>query len=236
MKAVSEAKILFKGKYGEVTAYDDDGGACVIGRRRQLAMEMARHIAALESQLSTATQQLAEVTAARDSERRRKEYFQRTAYALETTLQACSQRLNCETGPQVVAELDKVLQQLAEVVAERDRLRTWLDGEAGVLLIAREREEQIKKHGWSDAHDDSYTDGQLALAAYAYCLPESERPGATNASGVFIPSGWPWADHWWRPSPENRIRELAKAGALIAAEIDRLQRLATQPQGASDDE
>jgi hypothetical protein len=29
---------------------------------------------------------------------------------------------------------------------------------------------------------------------------------------------------WWNPTPENRIRELQKAWALIAAEIDRLQR------------
>jgi hypothetical protein len=29
----------------------------------------------------------------------------------------------------------------------------------------------------------------------------------------------------WKPTPGNRIRELEKAGALIAAEIDRLSRL-----------
>lgn len=36
---------------------------------------------------------------------------------------------------------------------------------------------------------------------------------------------WPytWAEKWWKPSPGDRIRELEKAGALIAAEIDRLQ-------------
>lgn len=33
---------------------------------------------------------------------------------------------------------------------------------------------------------------------------------------------WPWSDEKWNPEPDNRIRELAKAGALIAAEIDRL--------------
>lgn len=36
---------------------------------------------------------------------------------------------------------------------------------------------------------------------------------------------FPFSSVWWKPSPENRIKELAKAGALIAAEIDRLQRL-----------
>jgi hypothetical protein len=35
---------------------------------------------------------------------------------------------------------------------------------------------------------------------------------------------------WYKPSPENRIRELEKAGALIAAEIDRLLRLEERKQ------
>jgi hypothetical protein len=34
---------------------------------------------------------------------------------------------------------------------------------------------------------------------------------------------WPWDPSWWKPSPDP-IRNLVKAGALIAAEIDRLQR------------
>ena len=40
-----------------------------------------------------------------------------------------------------------------------------------------------------------------------------------------VPVMFPFSSVWWKPSPENRIKELAKAGALIAAEIDRLQRL-----------
>jgi hypothetical protein len=41
-----------------------------------------------------------------------------------------------------------------------------------------------------------------------------------------IPCGWPWDAEWFRPVPKDRIRELVKAGALIAAEIDRLNRQA----------
>jgi hypothetical protein len=40
-----------------------------------------------------------------------------------------------------------------------------------------------------------------------------------------VPDEWPFDRSWYKPTPENRIRELEKAGALIAAEIDRLQRL-----------
>ena len=35
---------------------------------------------------------------------------------------------------------------------------------------------------------------------------------------------WPWDELFWNPSPDDPVRQLAKAGALIAAEIDKLQR------------
>lgn len=37
---------------------------------------------------------------------------------------------------------------------------------------------------------------------------------------------WPWAVRWWKP--KDPIRDLVRAGALIAAEIDRLQRKGAQ--------
>lgn len=45
------------------------------------------------------------------------------------------------------------------------------------------------------------------------------RPGETPDRS----SDWPWHSSWWKPS-DDPIRNLVKAGALIAAEIDRLQR------------
>lgn len=37
-------------------------------------------------------------------------------------------------------------------------------------------------------------------------------------------NGWPWDYKWWKPS-DDPIKNLVKAGALIAAEIDRLQKV-----------
>jgi hypothetical protein len=34
--------------------------------------------------------------------------------------------------------------------------------------------------------------------------------------------GWSCPRNFWKPTPNDRIKELTKAGALIAAEIDRL--------------
>lgn len=37
-------------------------------------------------------------------------------------------------------------------------------------------------------------------------------------------NGWPWDAKWWKPS-DDPIKNLVKSGALIAAEIDRLQNI-----------
>ncbi len=93
----------------------------------------------------------------------------------------------------------------------------------GIELIAEERQRQIEKEGWTTAHDDEHIDGSIAKAAACYATPTDERNMGNWIEGVF-PALWPWDLKWWKPTPENRIRELQKAGALIAAEIDRLQR------------
>jgi hypothetical protein len=90
----------------------------------------------------------------------------------------------------------------------------------GVALIAAERRRQVEKEGWTPEHDDEHADDKLASAAACYAAPKWQR--AVTANGV--PALWPWDKCWWKPSPDNRIRELAKAGALVAAEIDRLSR------------
>lgn len=89
----------------------------------------------------------------------------------------------------------------------------------GSELIAEERQRQIEVEKWGRGHDDKQDQNELALAAVCYTLPPNRRP--QNAFG--IPLFWPWADQWWKP--KNRIKDLVRAGALIAAEIDRLQRV-----------
>lgn len=88
----------------------------------------------------------------------------------------------------------------------------------GIDLIAAERKRQVEQEGWTPAHDRRHEDGELAFAAACYALPEAAR-------GIIVvtPKFWPWDLEWWKPTPDDRIRELQKAGALIAAEIDRLR-------------
>jgi hypothetical protein len=95
----------------------------------------------------------------------------------------------------------------------------------GSQLIADERERQVSTELWTPEHDDRHKKHELALAAFSYIAVVASPDEDGDENGKPRPCwDWPWAKKWWKPS-EDPIRNLVKAGALIAAEIDRLQRL-----------
>lgn len=91
-----------------------------------------------------------------------------------------------------------------------------------IALIAAERERQVSDEGWTPEHDDRHDDRSLITAAVCYVAPDD--PIVHNEAGqsYVVPRSWPWEPSAWKPS--YRLRDLVKAGALIAAEIDRLMR------------
>jgi hypothetical protein len=91
----------------------------------------------------------------------------------------------------------------------------------GVELIAAERQRQIDVEGWTPEHDDKHTVGELSENGACYARHASKQ--VCGIATDHIPTLWIWEAKWWKPSPDP-IRNLVKAGALIAAEIDRLQR------------
>lgn len=92
----------------------------------------------------------------------------------------------------------------------------------GVELIADERLRQVAEEGYADFHDDTHDRGELAAAAESYLIA-AEFIVTRNKPVGCSPSFWPWSEESWKPSTDP-VRNLVKAGALIAAEIDRLQR------------
>ena len=97
---------------------------------------------------------------------------------------------------------------------------------SGAELIAAERRRQVTSEGFRADHDDRHVRNQLALAAMSYVCVVAAPDEEGDESGKPRPCyDWPWSKTWWKPSPDP-IRNLVKAGALIAAEIDRLQRKA----------
>lgn len=107
-----------------------------------------------------------------------------------------------------------------------------------IQLIGQERLRQIDRYGWTPAHDDSHVNGELTRAAIGYAMFGLWRaidPDGTDVVPGEVPSEfeneWPWDERWWKPS-DDPVRNLVKAGALIAAEIDRLVRLEAQREPA----
>lgn len=76
----------------------------------------------------------------------------------------------------------------------------------GVALIEEERIRQFEK-GYTLEKDDRYDEGQLRIVAMGVLS------GAHDAWGIL------------KKHEDDRIQQLVIAGALIAAEIDRLMRL-----------
>lgn len=89
----------------------------------------------------------------------------------------------------------------------------------GVELIAAERQRQIDTEGWTPEHDDEHADAELTRAAICYAQSGC---GFDFGSACDHDALWPWEPSWFKPL--DMERDLVKAGALIAAEIDRLQR------------
>lgn len=92
----------------------------------------------------------------------------------------------------------------------------------GIKRIAAERQRQIEAEGWTPEHDAEHIMGEMAAVAglYAlYCI-DPEIRDVDDMHSVFQ-DFWPssWDSSWWKPGDD--LRNLEKAGALIAAEIDR---------------
>lgn len=83
----------------------------------------------------------------------------------------------------------------------------------GAAMIAQERRRQVAKERWTAEHDAQHDNNELIRAAIAYAMPH-------DLFGISRVGMWPWGNLEWKPT--DRVRDLVKAGALIAAELDRI--------------
>lgn len=95
----------------------------------------------------------------------------------------------------------------------------------GAYSIAVERDKQIKKHGFTAEHHvnhpEWYSEGQLIYAANAISQ------GVNSESYPDTPENWD--EKWFRNLCDRTHKErFIIAGALIAAEIDRITELEKQ--------
>jgi hypothetical protein len=116
--------------------------------------------------------------------------------------------------------------------------------------VIDERLRQRDVEGWTPEHDDAHDKGELAMVAACYAEGSTGRRRVATISDdvsggrgetpvwrntkVLVPERWPhsWDASWWKPSDDRR-RDLVKAGALILAEIERIDRATARAAAAS---
>ncbi len=143
---------------------------------------------------------------------------------------ACEHQFESSANP-YIAELRAALSE---------RQGGELTGAARDVLTERTR--QVTAEGCTAEHDDEHDQGDLAAAASAYALfAADELNPYSQGYGTYRdepPEMWPWHEGlcgrgegpektkpaWWKPTAPRHA--LVKAGALILAEIERLDRAA----------
>lgn len=120
---------------------------------------------------------------------------------------------------------------------------------SGIELIAEERQRQIDVEKWDYKHDEDYKNGELIGAAACYAANAINKDGVNKVRvqihlpaehGFLVNTGdrgdrklrkagwydaWPWGNEWDKREKHDKHRSLVIAGALIAAELDRLNNL-----------
>lgn len=101
--------------------------------------------------------------------------------------------------------------------------------------VLAERQRQVSAEGWTPEHDDGHVNDEIAAMACFYAMP----PGAREWSAEETGYGATWGeaivpDDWVFAKVGDRRRELVKAGALILAEIERIDRAAKRKRENGD--
>ena len=114
-------------------------------------------------------------------------------------------------------------QPSVSVAVATETPRAWLD-------VMGERVRQITVEGWTPEHDDTHVEGELAGAASAYAMSAAAAIQLRRDAPLReIPPFFMFDPSHWKPT--NARRDLVKAGALILAEIERLDRAALAQKG-----
>ena len=136
---------------------------------------------------------------------------------------------------------------MARLTINLTELLTRAGCSQAVIDVANERVRQVTAEGYTLEHDDEHIDGSIASVASCYALPPLKRlmakmrfPRDVGRSAdepvivrdeVAVPINWPQSWHGSAWKARDRRRELVIAGALILAEIERIDRAARRTTG-----
>jgi hypothetical protein len=125
----------------------------------------------------------------------------------------------------------------AEVAKEREATNAARD-----VLRERARQQEREGEDYSAEHDDGHDLGDLALAAAAYCLcsvawTQQDEFGSQRVARFRQQAArlWPWDEPYSKPNTKDARQDLVRAGALVLAELERIDRARAsaqeQPEG-----
>lgn len=137
-------------------------------------------------------------------------------------------------------KMAEALRRMRPYVADAST-RSGSQGRVGLTDAARdvlaERARQVSSEGWTREHDDEHDEGQLSLAAAGYawaasdqiqCVSKEFDGPESSLDDPVLPNEKAWPFGWeFKVCPPRRA--LIKAGALILAEIERLDRTHSIP-------
>lgn len=120
--------------------------------------------------------------------------------------------------------IERVSECLPEIIYEAPQpdYKAQRDATQALSDVIAERLRQRSVEGWTPEHDDSHTEGEMAAAAACYALS-----GAGNLNKDALWELWPrrsWSLMWFKP--KTKRADIVRAGALILAEIERIDRAA----------
>lgn len=108
----------------------------------------------------------------------------------------------------------------------------------GAQMIVAERQRHLTDKGWTAEHDDQHIDQSMAMVCALYAAPVRLYEMTGGGRSYHFVDPWPgsWGSKWDRRrvdqkgqlkerSLDEQVEDLTKAGALAAAEIDRLLRM-----------
>lgn len=130
----------------------------------------------------------------------------------------------CYIRPQIVIRLgtDIACLEYVERNEEDESVNLEILFESkGVEMIMQERARQMSEEGYDEKHDRIHECSELVRAAKAYLRAYLSTDGGKAA----VAEDWPWEIEGFKPSTRGvvgNVRDLEKAGALIAAHIDHL--------------
>ncbi|MGY4727929.1 ead/Ea22-like family protein [Burkholderia pyrrocinia] len=115
------------------------------------------------------------------------------------------------------ANPDTILRLLLERRTAIEAAAHTMSDTAAIRDVISERRRQIVDECRTASQDDTLDECELAAAAACYAIGSRDISTCSDCRAL-----WPWPAQWWKPSTARA--NLVKAGALILAEIERLDR------------